>query len=124
MAAPNLLSGIEQGTGAGEVIIGKHRWDRDAANDKWVESPQTPIAQPSPPWPGDVRDAHFVGSGTVNGRPVWIVSFYDPLTPAWFRIAVDKRTSTTYSMNMIALAHFMREDYRDFGKPLSIVPPK
>jgi putative copper export protein len=124
MAPPNLLSGLERGTGAGEVIIGNRRWDRDSANEAWVESPQSPIGQPAPPWPGDVRDAHFVGSSVVRGRPVWVVTFYDPLTPAWFRIAVDKRNSVTYSMNMIATAHFMREDYRDFGKPLAIVPPR
>lgn len=121
--APNRLAGIEQGSGAGAVIIGSRRWDRDSANDPWVESSAIPLRQPSSPWPATVRNARFVGSGAVRGRPVWLLSFEDPTTPAWFRIAVDKQTGLTYSMDMVATAHFMREDYGRFNAPLAIKPP-
>jgi copper transport protein len=123
MKAPNLLSGGELGTGSGTVIIGARRWDRDSAKTPWVESPQTPIRQPSSPWPAQVRDAHVLGSTTVRGRPSWLVSFTDPQTPAWFTIAVDQANGRTYSMDMVAAAHFMHEDYRDFNAPLAITPP-
>jgi hypothetical protein len=124
MKAPNLLSGDELGTGSGTVIIGSRRWDRDSAKEPWVESPQIPIRQPSTPWAGRVRDAHVLGSTTVRGRPAWLVSFTDPQTPVWFTIAVDQATGLTYSMDMIAAAHFMHEDYRDFNAPLAITPPR
>jgi len=124
MAAPNRLSGVEEGTGAAEVIIGAKRWDRDSATSPWQESPAFPVRQPSLPWPPAVRDVHIVGQGVVAGSPVWILSFVDPRTPAWFRIAVDKRTARTLSMDMIATAHFMHEDYRRFDQPTPVRPPR
>jgi copper transport protein len=124
MQTPNRLAGEERGTGVGTVLIGGRRWDRDSATAPWVESPQVPIRQPSLPWTGTVRDAHVLGAGTVRGHPVWLVSFDDPATPAWFTIAVDRQTGRTYSMDMIAAAHFMHEDYRGFNAPLAIKPPR
>jgi hypothetical protein len=46
------------------------------------------------------------------------------LTPAWFTIHLDPNSGRTYAMDMIATAHFMREDYRGFNAPLAIVPPR
>lgn len=124
MAAPNKLFGLEPKSGAAAIIIGSKRWDRDSANEKWQQSPAVPVHQPSTPWPPGFRYAHYAGDETVQGRTLSVVTFYDPLTPAWFTIQIDPNTGRTYTMNMIATAHFMREDYRDFNKPLAIVPPK
>jgi copper transport protein len=124
MAAPNRITGVEPSTGAAEVIIGGRRWDRDSANAKWEQSAAVPVRQPSTPWPPGVRDAHYAGDETVLGRTLSVVTFYDPLTPAWFAIHLDPNTGRTYAMDMIATAHFMREDYRGFNKPLEIVPPR
>jgi len=121
--APNRLSGIELHNGSGVVIIGGARWDRDSAHEPWVRSPQQPIRQPSPPWTARYRDARLVGSFVVRGRPVWRVSFLDPLTPTWFTIDVDKRTGRAYAMDMIAQAHFMHEEYSRFDAPTPIRPP-
>ncbi len=124
MAAPDRLFGIEPKGGAAEIIIGGKRWDRDSANARWEQSPAVPVRQPSTPWPPGFRYAHYAGDETLKGRTMSVVTFYDPLTPAWFAIQLDPNTGRTYAMNMIATAHFMREDYRDFNKPLTIVPPK
>jgi hypothetical protein len=124
LEAPNSLSGLERETGAGEVIIGDRRWDRDTRDARWVASPQTPLRQPTPPWPPLFRNAHVLRAGTVRGRAAWIVTFYDPRTPAWFTAAVDRKTYRTYWMDMIATAHFMHEDYRGFDAPLTIRPPR
>jgi copper transport protein len=124
MAAPNKLFGIEPTNGAAEIIIGARRWDRDSATSKWEASPAVPVRQPSTPWPPGFRYAHYAGDETVKGTTLSVVTFYDPLTPAWFTIHLDPNTGRTYAMDMIATAHFMREDYRNFDKPLAIVPPK
>jgi hypothetical protein len=124
MQAPDRLDGRELGTGAGAVIIGHRRWDRDSAREPWVESPQTPLHQPSPPWPPGFEDAHVVGSTVLHGRRLAVVSFLDPVTPSWFAIDVDPATGRTYAMDMIATAHFMHEDYRGFDAPLTIRPPR
>jgi methionine-rich copper-binding protein CopC len=122
--APNRLSAVEQHTGEAAVVIGGRRWDRDSADARWQPSPQSPIRQPTPPWPAAFTDAHLLGSAQVNGQAVWRVSFLDPQTPAWFTIDVDKASGRTYRMDMIAQAHFMREDYSRFNAPTAIVPPR
>lgn len=124
MQAPDRLSGVERRTGAAEVIIGAKRWDRDSTDSAWVESDAVPIHQPSLPWPRVVHDPHLLGESTVRGHRVFIVSFVDTVTPSWFRIAVDEATGRTLSMDMIATAHFMHEDYRGFDAPLVIAPPR
>jgi hypothetical protein len=83
-----------------------------------------PVRRPSTPWPAGVRDAHYAGDETVQGRTLSVVTFYDPLTPAWFAIHLDPSTGRTYTMSMIATAHFVREGYRGFNHPLAIVPPR
>ena len=123
MQAPNRISGIERGSGAGEVIIGGRRWDRDSASAAWAESDAVPIRQPSVPWPPLVRDAHLLGDATVRGRAVSLVSFRDN-TPAWYTIAIDRANGRPLFMDMIATAHFMHEDYSGFDAPIRIVPPR
>ncbi|HEY7398066.1 MAG TPA: hypothetical protein VH538_07180 [Gaiellaceae bacterium] len=104
------------------IVIGDRRWDR-APGGRWIESEQaSPITQPVPTWSA-VRNAHLLGSGTVRGRPVWIVSFYDPSIPAWFKVAIEKATSRTVNVGMMATAHFMNDAYGAFDRARPITPP-
>ncbi len=104
------------------VIIGGRRWDK-APGGKWIESPQTAtITQPVPFWVA-FRNAHLLGSSTAAGRPVWVVSFFDPKSPAWFRILVDKQTFRTVRMQMMTTAHFMHDTYSAFDRAPPITPP-
>ena len=108
--------------GYGGIIIGGKRWDR-APGGRWVESAQTStITQPVPSWVS-FRNAHVLGSGTVGGRSVWIVSFFDPGTPAWFQVAIDKRTRRTLKLQMMATSHFMHDTFSDFDRAAPITPP-
>ena len=59
----------------------------------------------------------------VHGDPVWVVSFLDPVTPAWFTLWVDRRTYQTLRLEMIATAHFMRNRMGSFGAPLTVEAP-
>jgi len=105
------------------IIIGIRRWDRARPGGKWVESPQVPpIRQPTPFW-ASVTDARVLGEGTVRGKPVWIVSFFDPVTPAWFEAQVEKATGRTLMLTMTAVAHFMRHVYGPFDAPFELKPP-
>jgi hypothetical protein len=108
--------------GYGGIIIGGKRWDRPPGG-RWIESAQTArITQPVPGWVG-FRDAHVIGSSTVAGHPVWLVSFFDPGTPAWFQVALDKRTSRTLKLQMMTTAHFMHDTYSAFDTAPAITPP-
>jgi hypothetical protein len=108
--------------GSSSVIIGDTRWDRMTPHGAWVKGPALRVSQPKPFWQ-TYADAHVLGSGTVAGRPVWFVSFYDPGTPGWFRIALDKSTMHTLDLRMIATAHFMHDDYGSFDSGPAIEPP-
>lgn len=112
---------IVDGGGSG-IIVGDRRWDRTTTKGKWVESAQTELVQPLPPWTG-VRDAHVLAADTVRGRPVWRVSFFDPGTPAWFTVAIDRRNYRTLESMMITTAHFMHDVYGSFNATPAIKPP-
>jgi hypothetical protein len=121
-AAPDRLTYRIEG-GAEAVVIGPRRWDRTTADGAWEASPQTPLTQPVAPW-RRVRDARLLGTETLDGKPVQVVSFLDPSVPAWFTIRVDPDTGRTLAVGMTAAAHFMTERYSRFDEPLVIEPPR
>jgi hypothetical protein len=108
--------------GERSIIIGDRRWTKPAGSPKWITSAQSPVTQPQPFWQSAV-DARVLGTVNVKGRPAWKVSFFDPKTPAWFTILVDKRTMHTLDVRMTANAHFMHDTYGSFDAPLTIEPP-
>ena len=121
--APSSLSYRIAG-GPQAVVIGRRRWDRASPTASWQRSSQVPpLRQPVPFWSA-VRNAHVVGSGIVRGRPVWRVTFFDPRTPAWFSLALDKQTLRTFELRMVATAHFMHHVYGPFNAPLTLEPPR
>jgi hypothetical protein len=105
------------------IIIGDRRWDKPAGSSVFTESPQAPVQQPDPFWVS-ATDARLLGTVLVHGRPAWKISFFDPVTPGWFTILVDKATMHTVDVRMTAIAHFMHDTYGPFNVPISIVPPK
>ena len=122
VVAPDRLAYTIRGESSA-IIIGTKRWDRTQGAARWVESPQLPpIHQPAPFW-ASVSDARVLGSGSAGGRSVWIVSFFDGLTPAWFEAEVEKSTGRTIVLEMIAVAHFMHHVYGPFDAPIQVTPP-
>ena len=65
----------------------------------------------------------FYGDETVDGKPAWVVSFFDPVTPAWFEARVEKSTGRTLVLDMTAAAHFMHHVYGPFDAPFELHPP-
>jgi hypothetical protein len=122
MVAPNRLSYHNVG-GADSILIGNRRWDRNPG-EQWVESPQfPPIRQPVPFWPSEITDAHVVRTAEVDGRPVWVVSFLDPNTPAWFTAWIDRENDRTLKLDMVAAAHFMHDRDGPFNAPITVDAP-
>lgn len=120
--APSSLTYTIRGDSAA-VVIGGSRWDRSAPGAAWRRSPQTPaLRQPTPFW-ASATDAHVVGTGTLRGRPVWRVSFFDPRSSAWFLVAIDRRSYRTLDVRMTAASHFMHDVYGRFDAPFQITPP-
>ena len=105
------------------IVVGGTRWDKGPGAKKWVPSAQTRLTQPVPSWV-KVTDAHILGSTAVHGRPAWRVSFYDPVTPGWFTVLVDKTTLRSYQVRMTATSHFMQDDYGAFNATAPIRPPR
>jgi hypothetical protein len=120
IVAPDRLAYEIEGGGRA-VIIGRQRWDRSGAAG-WAKSSALRLHQPKPFWVG-ATDAHVVGSGRIGRHPVWRVSFFDPKTPGWFLVSIDKRTARTLDARMRATAHFMHDTYGQFNAPLKIIPP-
>ncbi len=122
LQAPDRLAYQVSG-GWAAVVVGGRRWDRSPSGGRWVPSPQTPLTQPVPFWVS-VRDAHVLGTATVQGRPAWRVSFFDPDTPAWFSVVLDRKTLRTLELRMITTAHFMHDVYGSFNATPAIRPPR
>jgi len=124
MAAPDRLSYRIKG-GAGAVVIGTRRWDQARPGAAWTQSRQAPALDvPQPLWGGRAENAHVLGKGQVDGRPVWIVSFVNPTVPAWFTTWIDRESYRTLRLRMTAASHFMFHRYLEFDRPLKIVPPR
>jgi hypothetical protein len=121
LAAPNRLA-YRSSSGSSAVVIGPKRWDRNG-NGPWVASPQTPLRVPAPWWGPQPIDAREIGSTRVRGRPARRVTFFDPGLPAWFEVAIDRRTTLPLALRMTTGAHFMRHVYSGFDRPVSIRPP-
>ena len=122
MQAPDRIAYQVNGGWAG-IVVGDTRWDKGPGAKHWISSSQTRLTQPRPGWV-KVTDAHVLGSETVRGQPAWRVSFYDPGTPGWFTVLVDKTTLRIYQVRMTATAHFMRDDYSAFNSTPAILPPR
>jgi hypothetical protein len=121
IAAPNRVAYVIP-DGSAAVIIGYHRWDR-AGGGKWIQSVQNPaLKQPVPFWV-DATDVHVVGESVFRGHAVWRVSFFDPGTPGWFDVLLDKQTLHTLDLRMIATAHFMHDTYSNFDRQVRIEAP-
>ena len=120
VAAPDKLAYDVEG-GPSAVLIGSSRWDK-LPGKGWQRSTALPVHQPVPFWAA-ATDAHVIGSDTLDGVPVWRITFFDPKETAWFEILVEKSTMHTLDLRMTTTAHFMHEQYTDFNQPVRIVPP-
>jgi hypothetical protein len=119
--APDRLAYVIDGEGSA-IVIGGRRWDKPEARARWQLSAQDPpLQQPVPFWV-TARNAHILGAGTDRGRAVWFVSFYDPRTPGWFQLEIDKLSFRTFRMDMYATAHFMHDTYRAFNATRIVGP--
>jgi len=119
--APDRVAYQVRGGWAG-VVVGARRWDRGPGAKTWQESAQTRLTQPVPPWQS-VTDAHLLGDVTYGGRPATRVSFFDPGSPAWFTIVVERKTNRTLELDMVTNAHFMHDVFHRFDSTPAILPP-
>jgi hypothetical protein len=122
MQAPDRLAYQVKG-GWEAIVVGTRRWDRPPNHARWQESAQSRLTQPIPFWQA-VADAHVLGGTTTHGHSVWLVSFFDPVTPAWFEVALDRRTLRTVDLRMTTTAHFMHDVYGGFNTSPAITPPR
>jgi hypothetical protein len=123
MQAPGKMSYTIR-DGASAVVVGNRRWDRTKPGGKWVESQTPPLHLPAPTWGNPTVNAHVIGTATVAGRPVWVVSFVNPSVPAWFTAWIDRANYRTHRLRMTAASHFMFHRYVEFDRPLGIKPPR
>jgi hypothetical protein len=111
--------------GASAIILGERRWDRAKPGAPWRRSQQLPALRvPQPAWGSRATNAYVLREGRADGRPVWVVSFANPTTPAWFTAWVDRSTYRPLRLRMTAAAHFMTHRYLEFDRPLAIRPPR
>ena len=111
--------------GASAIVLGERRWDRDRPGAPWRRSQQLPALRvPEPAWGSLATNAYVLGDGRVDGRPVRVVSFANPRTPAWFTAWIDRSTYRPLRLRMTAAGHFMTHRYLEFNRPLAIRPPR
>jgi hypothetical protein len=123
MAAPDRFA-YQIAGGPAAIILGSRRWDRSSPTAPWRRSSQQPpLRQPSPFW-RSVRDARGVSTPRLDGRRAWRITFFDPTTPAWFEVLLDKQTMRTLELWMVTTSHFMHDVYGPFDRPLRLRPPR
>jgi hypothetical protein len=112
LEAPNRVA-YSIADGAQGIVIGARRWDRAGGGAAWVESPQTPVRQPTTQWTF-ATNAHRLAADTIT--------FADPTIPAFFTLHL--RGSRPRLLEMTAAAHFMTDRYVSFDSPPRIRPPR
>jgi hypothetical protein len=124
LQAPNQVEYRIRG-GADAIVLGTRRWDRDRPGAPWRRSQQLPALQvPLPAWGSRATNAYVLREGRVGNRPVWVVSFANPTTPAWFTVWIDRANYRPLRLRMTAAAHFMVHRYVAFNQRLGIRPPR
>ena len=104
-------------------MIGRTRWDL-VVGGGWKRSFQNPpLVMPSPPWGAGAYDVSLLGGGRLGGRAVVRFSMFEPTTPAWYTVTLERRTLRTLNVSMTAAAHFMQNRYVAFNAPRQIRPP-
>jgi hypothetical protein len=120
--APDRLT-YRTATGDAGVVIGRTRWDL-VVGGGWKRSLQNPpLSMPSPPWAAGAYDVTLLGGGRLDGHAVVRFSMFEPTTPAWYTVTLDRRTLRTLNVSMTAAAHFMQDRYVAFNAPRQIRPP-
>jgi hypothetical protein len=106
------------------VIIGERRWDK-FGKDPWRESQQIPkLPQPALPWSHTPVNVMQLDPGRIDGKLVERVSFLDPRLPAWYTVSADPKTHDVVRIDMVAAAHFMRDEYHGLDVPVTVRPPR
>jgi hypothetical protein len=105
--------------GAGGIVIGGKRWDREKTGAPWKESTSTMLPQPVSPWGTRVANAYVL---RTTPRRVTL-SWYDPGVPSWFTGTFDRTTARPIELRMTAAAHFMQHRYLAFNRGVRVVPP-
>jgi putative copper export protein len=52
------------------------------------------------------------------------LALFDPATPVWYRLRIDRASRRIFGERMVAEGHFMTRRYFAFDRPLSIAPPR
>lgn len=120
--APDRLS-YRTASGNAGVVIGARRWDL-VVGGGWKRSLQNPpLDLPAVLWGAGAYDVMLLGGGRLDGRAVVRFSFFEPTTPAWYTVTIDRSTLRTLNVDMTAAAHFMQNRYLAFNVPRLIRPP-
>jgi hypothetical protein len=120
--APDRLS-YRSASGDAGVIIGGRRWDL-VVGGGWRRGLQSPpLEAVIPPWGAGAYDVALLGGGRLDGRAVVRFSMFEPTTPAWYTVTLDRRSLRTLDVRMTAAAHFMNDRYTAFNAPPRIRPP-
>ena len=87
---------------------------------RWLEGARSRTRRsccPPLPWGAGAYDVNLLGRGRVGGRAVVRLSLYEPTTPAWYTVTLDRATLRTLTVDMTATAHFMRDRYVVVQRP-------
>jgi hypothetical protein len=110
--------------------LGTSKYRRNSPTAAWGAPVSIqPIPVPYLAWKPfePVVDARTIGSASIHGTRVWLVSFFgghgaDP-EPVWFTLWIDESSGHVLRSQMWAPGHFMDDRYGSFDQPVQIPRP-
>lgn len=114
--------------GSSRIAFGKQGYIRSRPGDAWEAYEWS---DPGFAWPQrfyrtffeDATAVRVLGSDRVNGTPATMLTFVQPIYPAWYRVWLAKDTGRILRLEMRAERHVMDQVYSEFNEPVTIRRP-
>jgi copper transport protein len=117
---------IAYSTSSGSRVIGIGKTRYHAEDGGWEQQPFgaggfqfTQLFR----WTAYGQAVRWLGTERDGGRALVALALFDPASPVWYRLMVDRGSGRVIGERMIAAAHFMDRRYFAFNQPLSIEAP-
>ena len=115
--------------GSTRIALGDTGYLRKAPGEPWTEYDWSGGGFR---WPQGFYDSFFkgaeatrvVGTDRIEGQTATVLTFVQPMYPAWYRVTIDQTSGRLLRLEMRAERHVMDQTFEEYGEPVQIAAPE